>query len=128
MKFTLFDNEVEHHKDEDSWDTIEWLAVIAGVGLLVYIIVRSVIGIPAHAQTATVSLSIPCNNQNWEISPACTAPVDTFNVDPITNNATGVLTSGKTFTQTWFTDSLMVFRMEDVCWVTNGYTTVYCDL
>ena len=79
------------------------------------------------AQTV-ISVVILCNNLNWQSSPACTAPVDSFFVDPVTQNAHGTLTSGKEFTQTWYTDSLMVFSMDDVCWLTNGYTTVYCDL
>ena len=126
MKFTLFDNEVEHHKDEDSWDTIEWLAVIAGVGLLVYIIVRSVIGIPAHAQTATVSLSIPCNNQNWqyENSP-CQSPPQAFNIQ--TWGFDGYLENGKYWKQTRITSSLMVFEMEQVKYLTDGKTIVYLD-
>lgn len=81
----------------------------------------------AHAETATVTLSVPCTNENWQYSPDCTAPVEHFEVDPITRNATGTLTSGKTFTQTWYTDSLMIFKMDNVCWLTNGHTTVYCE-
>lgn len=80
----------------------------------------------AEGQT-TISVSIPCTNANWEKSEVCTAPVETFTVDPITRNVTGQLTSGKTFTQTWY-GSLMLFRLDEVCWLTNGYTTVYCDL
>lgn len=79
-----------------------------------------------HAQT-TVSLTIPCNNMNWQTSPDCNAPVESFVVEPITGNVSGQLTSGKEFTQTWY-GNLMLFKMENVCWLTNGHTTVYCDI
>jgi len=110
----------------------DWGATIAtGVGIIfiAYLLAHLIVAIDltkiAHAQVE-VSVSIPCNNLNWERSPDCYAPVETFEVDPITRNATGKLTSGKEFTQTWYTDNLMVFRMDSVCWITNGHTTVYC--
>lgn len=74
-----------------------------------------------------ISAMILCNNLNWEYSPRCTAEVESFYVDPITRNTTGKLTSGVEFTQTNY-GQLQLFRMEDVCWLTNGYTTFYCDL
>lgn len=72
-----------------------------------------------------VTVVIACNNLNWEHSPRCTAPVAEFHETH--NGFYGTLESGVDFTQERITNNLQLFRMEDVCWLTNGYTTVYCE-
>ena len=48
-----------------------------------------------------VMVTVPCNNQNWEYSPRCTAPVEHFEATP--TGFKGNLTSGVTWTQDWVT-------------------------
>lgn len=98
------------------------LAIIFG---LAWTAAKLTVGLDiAHAETVTVSVSVPCNNLNWQTSPRCTAPVSSFYVDAL-GNVTGELESGVSFTQTRITASLMLFEMEEVRWLTNGYTTIY---
>jgi hypothetical protein len=73
-----------------------------------------------------ISAIILCNNLNWEYSERCIAPVESFY--ETTTGFEGQLTSGVKFTQERITSSLQLFKMENVCWLTNGVTTVYCDL
>jgi len=73
-----------------------------------------------------VSAIILCNNLNWQYSPRCTAPVETFEVDSL-GNATGRLESGIPFTQTRITPYLMHFQMENVSYLVYGNKIVYLD-
>lgn len=75
--------------------------------------------------TTLVSVLILCNNLNWTYSPRCTAPVAEFH--ETYDGFHGTLESGVAFEQKRITSNLQLFRMEDVCWLTNGYTTVYCE-
>ena len=64
-----------------------------------------------------VTVLVLCNNQNWEHSARCTAPIAHFEL----NNGvfTGELTSGVVFTQKNVAGSsirLQHFQMEDVSW------------
>lgn len=79
----------------------------------------------ATAQTATVSVYVPCTNYNWQISPQCTAPVADF--WPTPTGFSGVLESGVTFTQTRLTQKMMLFEMEAVRWLTYQDKIVYLD-
>ena len=63
---------------------------------------------------------------NWQYSPRCIAPVESFQVDSL-GNASGRLESGVEFTQTRITSNLQLFEMEEVRWITNGETVVYLD-
>lgn len=73
-----------------------------------------------------VTVIILCTNANWEHSPRCTAPVEHFEMDAL-GNFHGHLETGVEFTQTRLTAELHLFRMENVCWLVSGNTTVYCD-
>ena len=80
---------------------------------------------PAKANTATVSLTIPCNNGNWLHSPECQSPPQAFNIQ--TWGFDGYLENGKYWKQERITSSLMVFEMEQVKFLTDGKTIVYLD-
>ena len=83
----------------------------------------------AQASTASVSLTIPCSNTNWQHSPRCTAPpvLETMIINPY-GVSSGELTSGVKWTQTRITESMSLFRMENVCWLTYKDVTVYCEV
>jgi tricorn protease-like protein len=64
-----------------------------------------------------VTAIILCNNQNWEHSERCMAPVENFTV--VDGETYGTLTSGVVFTQKNVAGSsirLQHFQMEDVSW------------
>ena len=75
--------------------------------------------------TAVVTLTILCSNANWEHSPRCTAPVESFY--ETRDGFAGVLESGVEFKQTRITSTLQLFQMEEVKWLTDGKTVVYLD-
>jgi hypothetical protein len=121
--------------------------VILGLGLLVFILIKYwremwiwnvfilffigtlLYGGYAQASTATVSITIPCSNTNWQHSPRCTAPpiLETMIINPY-GVSSGELTSGVKWTQTRITESMSLFRLEEVCWLTYKDVTVYCEI
>jgi len=76
-----------------------------------------------YAEEVTVSVSVPCNNLNWEYSPRCTAPPKTFEFTE--DGWKGTLESGVEFTQIYITPNIMLFQMEQVKWLTYQDKIVY---
>lgn len=79
----------------------------------------------AYAETTTISVSVPCNNLNWEYSPRCTAPPKTFEFTE--NGWKGTLESGVEFKQSYITPNIMLFTMEQVKWLTYQDKVIYID-
>ena len=104
---------------------INWVAVWTGILPLVAVwLIFNVVALTefaniAHAQVE-VSVSIPCNNANWQYpNSPCQAKPLSFNTQ--TWGFDGYLENGKYWKQTRYTADIMIFRMENVCQVVTGY-------
>ena len=121
-KHTNLDNELWTVKQpKKDWGQV--FAIGLGIVFIGYLLAHLIVAVTfaniAHAQVE-VSVSIPCNNANYTYSPAC-KPVDFWQT---TDGFEGVLANGQTFTQTRITPTLQLFQSGELCWLTNGYTTV----
>ena len=79
----------------------------------------------ATASSMTVTMYVPCNNYNMDISPRCTAPVADFWL--IENGWAGRLESGVEFTQRHLTPKIMLFEMEEVKYLVYEDKTVFIN-
>lgn len=77
----------------------------------------------AFADTArvTVTVEVPCNNENVYTSPRCNAPVDTLVFDD--GIFSGYLTSGVEFEQKEVALGLEKMTVEDAYWYIDQYGT-----
>jgi hypothetical protein len=83
----------------------------------------------AEASTIPVTATVLCSNSNYQHSERCSAPpvMETMIINPY-GVSSGELTSGVKWTQTRITESMSLFRMENVCWLTYKDVTVYCEI
>ncbi len=97
------------------------------------IVTLMALAMQADAQTAvrtSVSVVIPCTNENFTVSDKCTAPPDYFIVEE-NGEVWGYLTSGVQFTQTNVSNDLGVrlqrFNLEDAKWYISDQGIIYAD-
>lgn len=110
--------------------TKQTLSTIVTIAVIVTLMV---IAMRAEAQTAvrtTVSVVIPCTNENFTVSDKCTAPPDYFIVEE-NGEVWGYLTSGVQFTQRNVSNDLGVrlqrFNLEDAKWYISDRGVIYAD-
>ena len=122
-------DEMERRATRYSRNNRYWnIALNIFIGLVVaFVAFQFVRTIPAQAQIP-VSVSIPCNNANWEYKDSpCQAKPDYDTTFISRDFSDGYLVNGKYWKQTRYTPYLMVYRMEDVCQVHTGYAPWDCN-